>query len=64
MPINPIDLGPMTDEEIGELGTRCLGSLSLAERVQSVLRAFLDIEEREELISHLEEANAEPEDED
>lgn len=56
-----INLEALTDEEIGELGTRCLDALNLADKVQAVVRAFRSEDEREELKTWLE---PEPEEED
>lgn len=62
MPVD-VDLQAMTDDEISALATRCLDSLSLEEKVKSVLKAFHSEEERAELSEWLGLEEAETEEE-
>lgn len=57
-----VDLQEMTDAEIKALATRCLDSLNLAERIQAVLAAFHNEEEREELTQWIQTEAEEDED--
>jgi hypothetical protein len=54
----PPDIGHLTQDQTAALAIECLGLLPLAERVQAVLKAFTDEDERGELTAWL----ADPED--
>lgn len=58
---DPIDLGKLTDAETAELAVRCLDTLTLADKVQTVLKAFHSAEERAELSEWLESEGEEEE---
>ena len=54
----PPDIGHLTQDETAALAIECLGLLPLDKRVQAVLKAFTDEDERGELTAWL----ADPED--
>ena len=56
----PPDIGHLTQDQTAALAIECLGVLTLAERVQAVLKAFTNEDERGELTAWL----ADPDDDD
>jgi hypothetical protein len=61
-----IDITSLSSAEISDLAITCLEDLSLAERVQAILKSLHDNDDRKELLNWLEEdiAEGEAEDED
>lgn len=51
-----VDFGKLTEEETAALAGEALAELTLEARVKAVLAAFAKGDERDELMSHLDEA--------
>ena len=54
-----VDFGKLTEEETAELAGEALAQLTVSARVKVVMAAFAEGDERDELLSHLDETEGE-----